>query len=106
MSTIITEEVNVDTAITRSPIDGRIVIEIDAQLDDPDEELRIFLNDGPIWVGAPDRDNSALATLEKIDALVRTLRGQLDTIPLGSSGVLSTLETIDEHLSDHRGHGI
>lgn len=106
MTTTITEEVDVEAAITRSPIDGRIVIEIDAKLDDPDEEMRIFLNDGPIWIGSPENDNSALYSLEQIDKLFKDLRTAIGAAYTQDDSVLAVLNAIEEQLSDHRGHGI
>lgn len=105
MSTIITEEVNIDVAVARSQIDGQLIVEIDTALDE-DTEFRIFLNDGIIWSGAPERDNSALHTLEMIDQLMQTLNLALGPDSGLSKDVRGTLNAIDDQLSDHRGHGI
>jgi hypothetical protein len=61
----ITEEVNVETMVYRSKIDGVLVLEIDTSLEE-DESIRINLNDGPIYDGAPALQGSALAAVRLI----------------------------------------
>lgn len=88
----ITEEVNVETTLYRSKVDGTLVLEIDTSLEE-DESIRINLNDSPIYDGAPALQGAALAAVQliateilpklwasRIDAEQRELLNGLDDV--------------------------
>lgn len=94
MSTKITEEVDVDTTIYRSPKDGTLVVEIDTALDE-DESIRVFLNDGPLYDGMPASDSSAFAYLEAIEDLLAEPR-----LPRGFDEDLKMSHNLIRKISD------
>lgn len=65
MPTTITEEAPIEVAVSRSPIDGVIVVQIDTE---PDlDDLRVNLNDGLIWHGDPESTTGYRDLLAAID---------------------------------------
>jgi hypothetical protein len=83
----ITEEVPVEVTVFRSPIDGRLVVQVDTS--DDDTAIRVLLNDAPLYDGKPEEDENAYALLEGLrdvaddhswvepGANVRYLRGEI-----------------------------
>lgn len=62
----IEEEVNIEVAVHRSPIDGALVVDIvTAGLEHPDK-IRVNLNDTIIYMGDPEEDENAEAVLDVI----------------------------------------
>lgn len=103
MTTMITEVVDLEAMIFRSPIDGKLVVQIDSG---PDAgAIRVSLNDGPIWDGDPEDDESAMHALGVVDGLVSQLSQALGPPSTLNDKVQDILNDIDDQIREFRKRG-
>jgi hypothetical protein len=61
---MIGEQAPIEVEVTRSPIDGALVVQVDTTGDTG--RVRINLNDGAVWDGDPEQEQSAFDLLREI----------------------------------------
>lgn len=89
----ITEDAPIEVTVYRSGIDAALVVEIDTT--DETGNLRVNLNDGPIWEGDPESTTGPRELLMAIeDARADTHKVTPDSLVTADAKFRSRVETI------------